>query len=495
MACALLLQAVLLTVPCDGEPMRFGAPIEVGALDDGLSLRGKGALQWRPLPVAPTEDGRQWVELAIVAPRGSVRVVRGGAGPDDDGGGAAFVREQVERDVAGGHERTTTWRWCDGTVDVRRRCVFAERSVQGHEVFVAGEALTTDSAGLVARARCWRAEPRRAIDCGLLPERGGGGAATRDVRRHLVDVVAALRELPGVRGAGDFARGDGTVTNLEFDTTFALLRHAVSAQDPRAFAMAQRCARHLVDRDLDGASGLPFVHGVGHRSSTPQPGHVWLRGLLWVGLLTADDELVEAARGIGRALAARPPDGQGQDERLRDFAWPLAELEFLIRFTPEPVLVAAADRIARVVLARFDPAARTFRFGEGEVGDGLYFERAWLTAGLLVPALRAHLARRPDVDAAEKLRVVEEALLERIGSGGAGLPTHWRVANGRAVAEHRERGTVRAAFLLDGAPAADLRRLLRRRSVRRALADCPQLEDPDLPTSFTLLARCDWVWR
>jgi hypothetical protein len=31
--------------------------------------------------------------------------------------------------------------------------------------------------------------------------------------------------------------------------------------------------------------------------------------------------------------------------------------------------------------------------------------------------------------------------------------------------------------------------------VRRATANVPSPDDPDLPTAFTLVARCDWVWR
>ena len=47
-----------------------------------------------------------------------------------------------------------------------------------------------------------------------------------------------------------------------------------------------------------GASGLPYPHGPDHRSGTPEPGHAWLQGVLWLALLTADDELVAAAQGL-----------------------------------------------------------------------------------------------------------------------------------------------------------------------------------------------------
>ena len=68
----------------------------------------------------------------------------------------------------------------------------------------------------------------------------GGGVATRSVRRQLAEVVDRLVELPGRRGAGDFGRSDGVVTNLEFDTPLALLRCAIGLGSERAWQLALR---------------------------------------------------------------------------------------------------------------------------------------------------------------------------------------------------------------------------------------------------------------
>ncbi|MGK0301442.1 MAG: hypothetical protein ACI89X_002320 [Planctomycetota bacterium] len=486
----------LLTVPTDGRPMRFGFSVPAVALERGLALGGRGAMQWRRLPVGPADAENVWIEIAIVAPRGTVRILRGGAGPCPDGRGPAFVLSRDEQRVAHGTVRVMRWQWVDGTVDQRSRTTFTATTELAGEVYQVGEGLTTQTEGLSERAMHWLRRGRDpAVRCGLLPSRARGLSASKNVRRHLHKVLPRLVEMGGRRGAGDFVRQDGVVTNLEFDTTLALLRCAVAMQEPRAWQLALRAAGHLRDRDLDMRTGLPFVHGVSHRGVAPEPGHTWLEGILWVGLLTADDDALVTVRSIGRALAAHLPMGTGRQERLRDYAWPLLQLECLLRVDPVKQLTVAADRLAASIQLRFDVQARTFRFGEGELGGGVYLERGWLTAGILIPALRSHLLRHPDAALAAKVCVVQQSLLDRIGSGARGLPTHWRIADGRVSAEHYERNTARASWLLEALSPRDQSRLLRRSSVRRAVDETPALEHPDLATEFTLLARCRWVWR
>ena len=486
----------LLTVPTDGRPMRFGISFPAVELERGLALGGRGAMQWRLLPVGAADSENVWIELAIVAPRGTVRIVRGGDGPCANGRGPAFVLSREEYRIACGAVRVMRWQWVDGTVDERTRTTFTATTELGGEVYQAGEGLTLHTEGLASRAMYWLHRGRDpAIRCGLLPVRASGLTATKNVRRHLHKVLPHLVEMGGQRGAGDFARRDGVVTNLEFDTTLALLRCAVAMHEPRAWQLALRAARHLRDRDLDVQTGLPFMHGVSHRAAPPEPGHTWLEGLLWVGLLTADDDVLVAARSMGRALAVHLPVGTGRNELLRDYAWPLMQIESLLRVAPVKQLVLAADRLAASIQMRFDGTARTFRFGEGELGGGVYLERGWLTAGILIPALRLHLQRRPAAALAEQVRVVQQSLMDRIGSGARGLPTHWRIANGRVSAEHYERKTARASWLLEALSPLDQSRLLRRSSVRRAVAATPAFDHPDLATEFTLLARCRWVWR
>lgn len=506
----------LLTVTSDGAPMRFGVAVSASVLEDGLSLAGRGALQWRRLPVGVGDvgsgdvgsgdvdsgdvaaDQAVWIELAIVAPRGPVRVMMGGAGPSADGRGPAYVATSETRRLAYGTERVQRWQWVDGTVDERVRTSFTARAELHGEIYEIGEGLTTTTAGLAERATFWwRRGRKHAAACGLLPPRRGGSGTCKTVRKHLQSVVRHLIEMGGRRGAGDFRRSAGEVTNLEFDTTLALLRCAVGNADARAWQLALRAAGHLRDRDLDVRSGLPFLHGATHRGQAPEAGHVWLQGLLWVGLLTADDEALAAARGIGRALALRLPMGTGRNERLRDYAWPLLQLEALLQVDPAVPVAAAADRLAASIEARFDAASGTFRFGEGELGGGVYLERAWLTAGLLLPALRAHMRRSGAErrDLADKVRVVAGTISAAIGSGARGLPTHWRIVRGRRSAVHYERGTARVAWLLEGLDRRTQAKLLGRSSMRRTLAETPRLDDPDLPTGFTLLARCRWVWR
>lgn len=488
--------AVLLTVPLDGHPVRLGVPLPTAALARGLRLDGRGALQWRRLPVAARGE-LAWVELAIVGPRGTVRVLAGGSGPDDDRDGPCFVYERTVATTAAGEETGEVWRWRDGAVDERRRLRHSGTATGAHDAPGAGEATTSATADLAARAAVWcRLPMARLVDAGLMPSPGGGGEAAAAMRRHLAGLLPLLHELPGPRGAGDYGRSGGVVTNLEFDTGYALLRCAIGLRDESAWRAAGRSARHLVDCDLDGRTGLPFPHGLGHRTGVPEPGHAWLQGVLWTGLLTADDDLLLAAQGIGVALALQPPQGEGRAERLRDHAWPLRELEALLCWWPDPRCAEAADRCAAAIAARWDPGRRTFRFGEATTADGGVLERGWLASGLLLPALRAHLRRRPAAALAECVAAYERSVAAAVASRGDGIATHWRLdGRGTATALHRESATAAACFALDGLPRRDLGDVLGRSAVRRAVAGAPSPEDPDLPTAFTLVARCDWVWR
>jgi hypothetical protein len=488
--------AALLTLPASVEPMRFGALLPVAAVADGLSLRGPGVLQWRRLPVQPRGD-RVWVEIAVAGAAARVRVLSGGQTECADGRGPAFVRTIEHEEGEHGTATVETWSWCDGTIDVRRRQAFVRPAEVGGERFVPGEFLTESSAGLGERAAVVVALGREwAEPAGLLPAIGGGGPSARDVRRRLAQALPLLPRLPGMRGRGDFVRSGGVVTNLEYDTTFALLRAALGLGDATAFAWALEAAEHLADRDLDAHSGLPFPHGPEHRTGRPEPGHAWLQGLLWVGLATADDQKIWTAQRLAHALAAQPPAETGRRERLRDHAWPLLELEALLVQHEDPVLARAADRLAATIGARFDAEVAAFRFGEGEAGRGVWFERAWLTAGLLLPALDAHLRRRPDASLRRAVEAARRAVFDRCAMGPPGLPTHWRTAGGQVFAEHREAGTGAACWLLEAASSPrDLDRLLRRGGVREAIGNAPLLTHDDIATEWTLVARTSWVWR
>jgi hypothetical protein len=186
-------------------------------------------------------------------------------------------------------------------------------------------------------------------------------------------------------------------------------------------------------------------------------------------------------------------------ERARDYAWPLWEMEAYLAFQDEPVVRQAADRLAASIAQRFDTARGTFRFGEGEVeGEGetsVYFERAWITAGVVLPALRAHLRRCPGQVLAHMVGEVQQRLLAVLGNGEPGIPTHWRVAGGKAFAQHRAHDDPCAGIWLEGLTAPELRRLLRKGGLWRTLGEVPGFEDQDLATSFTMLARCSWVYR
>lgn len=486
-----ILAQTLFTLAAVEEPVRFGVALPAASVQKGLTLRHGSALSWRVLPLC-SRDGLAWVEVAAIPDGGRLSVCVGAQAC-----APAFVTWSA-RDGEGSTVavpvESTRWEWADGTVDERRVLEFVAETVHGCERFGAGEALTQESPGLASRcaaaARLPRAFHERA---GILP---AAGPLAREVREHLATCAAALVELPGLRGAGDYARSGGVVTNLEFDTTLALLRLALALGDEALLLRARRSALHLCDRDLDARSGLPFCHGQDHRVAAPEPGHAWLQGLLWTGAVCADERMLEVAEQIARGLAALPAVSEREHERARDYAWPLHELEGYLAWRDDPVVAAAADAMACAIAARYRPDLRIFCFGEGSFVDGPgYFERAWITGGVVLPALRAHLLRRPQQELQRAVDEATEQFVRRIGQGRGGLPTHYRALRGSVFAEHRAEQDPKAFLMLEGLPSVDLRNLLGKPHVRRGLAGTPALDDPDLPTSFTLVARCAWVYR
>lgn len=473
---------VLMAVPFDGTPCRFGVPVEHSLLQRGIGADGGARLGWRDLGLR--QGALRWIEVSLVGGHGTVRVRCRDAAAD------RALPDVLQVECEG---ETVTWRFCDGTVDQRQRVVFTVPTECAGEIYSAGEARTLESLELAARSLPVLSLPRRIWErAGLLPPDAGLG---RRIRDHLLQAASLLQELPGERGAGDYARSRGIVTNLEFDMPLALLRLALATGEPELLLRARRSALHLLDRDLDRDTGLPFPHGPHHRSGWPEPGHAWLTGLLWTGAVTADDLLLDGARALARALAAQPAVGDGPLDRARDHGWPLLELEHYLAWCEDPVVAKAADRLALHLQLRYAEELRTFRFGEGELGSGVYLERAWLTGGIVLPALQAHLRRRPDATLQRMVDAAVQQLLDRIGEARRGLPTQWRWGRRGVFAEHFAAQDPRAFLLLEALPVADLRRLLRRRGFLDLLLETPQLEDPDLPTSFTMVARCAWIYR
>jgi len=262
-------------------------------------------------------------------------------------------------------------------------------------------------------------------------------------------------------------------------------------------------ARHSIDRDLDRESGLPYRHGRDHRHAPPEPGHVWLQGLLLTGLVFADRELIDAARSIGRSLAARlsrMPQLQlvGEDawrDRLRDEAWPLWELEILLAFEDHPKIRAAADRLAARMLARWDARNRALRYGEGESRGEAYKERAWLTGGLLLPALRAHHRRTGQRPVGRLIADLEAQLRQQILAAGEGMPVQYWLRDGQAFSIFRLSRAPEAVMLLEGLSPRVLKRCLRRAGLRDSLLGVLEADDPNLATSFSMVGRCTWIYR
>lgn len=489
----------LLSFHCaEAGPVRFGFPLPASKLARGLRAEGPEhpRLQWRVLQERPDPaTGRLWVELAVAPARGQIRIVAGGVAARPGPAGPVYELHVESRDDGGDHVTVRTWQWCDGTLDREERRVLGAARDEAGERWAAGEARTTCDAGASrwTGVRIPRVQLERA---GILPAREGLAAT---LRRELVDTARALVELPGARGAGDYARAGGVVTNHEFDTLLGLTRLGLDAAEPELLAKAWRGLRHLLDHDLDPTTGLPFRHSLDHRGAPPEPGHVWLQGPLLVACLAADDEALARLRSVARGLAGHPALGRAQlgterwHERARDWGWPLWELESWLRFADDEACAAAADRLALELRGRFDTAAATWRFGEGEAKPGLYAERCWITGGILLPALAAHLRRRPDPELAQQIEQARTRLFKLCSDGGVGLPVRVWLHDGQPEGAQRLVGRAELVLLLEGLHPQQRARLLQRGTVEAALRGIPARDDPDLATQFSIAARCRWI--
>ena len=491
-ACAI--QVLLTLHPGGVAPLRFGFPLPEKALARGLRVTGaSGArLQWRRLqPRADPDTGRVWVELCVTGRASRLDVRAGGAAATVPERGMVVRRTRQVRIEAGRRRQTVRWRWRhSGEVDETVYIGFLQRQIHSSgEVFGAGEGLTEGGAPqrfstVGIRATAWRR-------AGVLP---AGGRLGREYRARLAELVPRLKELTGLRGRGDYGRSRDVVTNLEFDTTLGLVRLGLATGNPAVLERARRSALHLVDRDLDSRTGLLFRHAKGHRSGAPDPGHTWLSGLLLLGCVAADERLIGAARLIARGLARHPAPGQGEDDRVRDVGWPLLEMETWLRFEDDPEVAAACRRLVHDMLRRWDPGAKVFRFGEGGGARRTYEEPLWVTSGSLLRGLAAHHRRSRSARVAGVLRDLRGRLRKLLLAGRRGLPLRCWVRGGRVVSASRQAGTPAGFMLLDGLAPADLRRCLSRRQVRRALLEVPGADDPDLATSWSIVARCWWIY-
>lgn len=482
-------------------PVRFGIPVDVRVLERGLRLdAGRAAqLQWSPLVTdAPAIGEQLWIEVVVSGVSGRARLLLGGAPPSaQDAGPVCRVTTEQPHETAA-ELRRTTWSYADGSVDTRERRVLLEVDETASERRFAGEAIRRESEALIERRLRVRFEASFWRERGVLPRADGSG---RELREALREAVARLPRAPGERGRGDYLRGPQgeTVTNQEFDTTLAFARLALADDDPALLRRARECAWHLVDVDLDRRSGLPHRHGAEHREAAPELGHVWTSGALLVAMLCADGELRDEVLGIVRSLAARVRAREprsGPADRMRDEAWPLFELESALRVVDAAPVRAACDGLVASIVARWDPGLRSFRYGEGETRGGeLVRDRVWVTAGILLPALRLHVARRPSREIDAILDAVGRAILELQLDGRSGIALQvMRSARGPFDAA-RVAGAAEAVLLLDGLLPKDRGRVLARAGLRRALDDVLSHEHDDLATRFSIIGRCEWVMR
>jgi len=115
--------------------------------------------------------------------------------------------------------------------------------------------------------------------------------------------------------------------------------------------------------------------------------------------------------------------------------------------------------------------------------------------GIVLPALRMHLVRNPRESVARVVQRLERALVEQLLRGEPGLPILWHASERGPCGVHRALADPRGWLMLEGLSLPDLRRVLGRAAIRKGLGELPQATDPDLATTFSMLARTRWIWR
>lgn len=534
---ATILSQVLLTLnpAAPAVPLRFGFPLPADKLNRGLRVAGPVGvrMQWRPLQRRPDpHTGRVWIEFCVTGAHGKVKILAGGAGPVDRDGGEVARFQQLLNETPERRTRLRRWHWGGGVVDTvrriefRRRQVFTEQLAEvGAEVgaragsavkavgdpgsgvaepgvagsgvpepagpvFGVGEAVTLgyDPVRFTAArisSRSWRR-------AGVLPP---GGRWGREYRTRLLNTLSYIVELDGLRDAGDYRRGKGVMTNLEFDTALAFARLGLAEERPGLLNRAWRSACHSVDHDLDARSDLQFPHGPDHRTRAADPGHTWLAGILLAGCLAADEHLIRSAGRIALGLARHPPQAEGFLERVREVGWPLLEMETWLRYADDPEVERAVAALVRRLVSKWNARNHLFEFGEGRRNKGVYYAPLWVTAGTLLPGLRAYHARTGDQGVVKLIHQSERRIADLVRNGRPGLPVRYLIADGKVLRDTRI-GEVPSTFLLlEGLSPALLRRCLDRSQTRDALHGVPRTDDPDFVTSWTMVGRCWWIYR
>ena len=118
-----------------------------------------------------------------------------------------------------------------------------------------------------------------------------------------------------------------------------------------------------------------------------------------------------------------------------------------------------------------------------------------VTFAILLPALRAHVLRRPGRALDAIIAALERRLRTLVQQGKPGLPLRCWVRDGVVNGQVRLGGVPECFMVIEGLSPRALARCLRRKGVSRALRGVPVDDDPDIATSFSIAARCSWVLR
>ena len=340
--------------------------------------------------------------------------------------------------------------------------------------------------------------PARLLDALGLPRPLRAIKGVERLRRRLGRAITELSRRRSVAfERGRDHEGELVFGHHEFDLAFGLAAWAICERDAKAWALGLRIAEQTLccnrsRRWHSSAKGrrLPVRHGRAAGIGAVDCGHVFLQGVVVLAFASGDRLLVEEVIAALDELVELVAQELPRVERLRELAWPLLNLETGRRFVERGVWTSCVDKVLARLRSEVDVARGGFvLLGEHDTGYGRRRLDAWLSAGLLLPALE--LSSAP---LAKALRRQLAKALAALPWRRGGLATHWLHDDARSWRPSSRSPPWAMAFLLEG--FARIPRLAGRfRSARSRVAH--ELPDPrwDEATRLALCLRQAWIVR
>lgn len=280
-------------------------------------------------------------------------------------------------------------------------------------------------------------------------------------------------------------------SHLEFDLPLGLHLLGCERKDRDLVSSAWIGLQHLMGRDRSRpwrnetlGYRLPVRHGARHGIGKVALGHVFLESALLVSALRCNRVGFEDAREALDALSDLVPRSLRQVRQLRDFAWPLADLEMGLRLLDRPPWTRSADLLIASLASLFREGA--FDLRESHLPDGGRSLDLWLVAGLLLPALDSGVLRGSKTARRLRTRLLQH--LSHLPGSRGGYATRYAVAaKGPWYASGAKVDPCFQAWLIEGLLGRKGMPASLRSRHRRVLGQLPgQVWDPATRLAFLL---------